>query len=96
MCGYVLPTKTQVAEQEGLPSVVAKTIRGSEIDGSTLNQLTAEDMEDLADNNLDRKKLRGALTRGYVRLVPANMGCLPHPIVTNLLHTHPRPPGIRF
>ena len=46
-----------------MPIVVAETIRRNDIDGATLNELTPEDMDDLADNNLDRKKLRGALNR---------------------------------
>ena len=56
-------SKTQVAEQEHLPFVVAQTIRKNDIDGATLNELAPEDMDDLAANNLDRKKLRGALNR---------------------------------
>ena len=55
----------QVADEEDMPSVVAETIRDNEIDGSTLNELTPEDMDALAENQLDRKKLRGALNRRY-------------------------------
>ena len=60
---FQLHTETQVAEQEELPSIVAETVRRNEIDGSTLNELTPEDVDALAENNLDRKKLRGALNR---------------------------------
>ena len=56
-------SKTQVAEQEHLPFVVAQTIRKNDINGATLNELAPEDMDDLAENNLDRKKLRGALNQ---------------------------------
>ena len=46
-----------------MPVVVAETIRKNDIDGATLNELAPEDMDALAENQLDRKKLRGALNR---------------------------------
>ena len=64
-----LPHGKVVSNQNGrelalhLPFVVAQTIRKNDINGATLNELAPEDMDDLAENNLDRKKLRGALNR---------------------------------
>ena len=46
-----------------MPSVVAFTIRGNEIDGATAVQLESDDIDDLTENKLDRKKLKGALGR---------------------------------